>query len=183
MTDRQSLVTALKNYQTQFSEEQLFIPKFIDLLQHADAYERLHLPGHITGSAWIVNSDLSKVLLVKHAKLNKWLQPGGHADGDDNVLRVAMKEVEEETGLTKLLSLTPGLFDIDIHSIPARKDLSFPEHDHYDVRFIFKADENDKLIISDESTDLKWIALTELHKYNAEPSILRLVSKVKLPQF
>jgi 8-oxo-dGTP pyrophosphatase MutT (NUDIX family) len=179
MTDRQSLVSALKNYQTSFQEEQPFIPKFLGLLEHADAFGRLHLPGHVTGSAWIVNNDLTKVLLVKHAKLNKWLQPGGHADGDENVLRVALKEVDEETGLKNLYTLTSGIFDIDIHMIPARKDLSFPEHDHYDIRFVFKADEQDTLVISDESTDLKWIPLADLEKYNSERSILRLREKMK----
>src|SRR4051812_42515904 len=126
MTDRASLLAALGKYKTVYEEERAFIPRFIELLQNTDAYQRTHLPGHITGSAWIVNSDSTKVLLVEHAKLHKWLQPGGHADGDENVLRVALKEVDEETGLTNL-SYDGQLFDIDIHSIPARKDLSFPQ--------------------------------------------------------
>jgi len=178
MTDRSELLSALRNYRTVYEEEKLFVPRFIGLLQHPDAYQRTHLPGHITGSAWIVNNDVTKVLLVEHAKLHKWLQPGGHADGDENILRVATREVNEETGLTNLTSVGDGLFDIDIHTIPARKDLSFPEHDHYDIRFLFKANENDKLLISDESTDLKWIDLSELDKFNNERSILRLRSKL-----
>jgi 8-oxo-dGTP pyrophosphatase MutT (NUDIX family) len=178
MTDRQSLVAALRSYKTIYNEEREFIPRFLELLQHPDAYQRTHLPGHITGSSWIVNNDGSKVVLVKHAALHKWLQPGGHADGDENVLRVAIREANEETGLTNLTPVAAGLFDIDIHSIPARKDLSFPQHDHYDVRFLFQANENDPLKISDESTDLKWIELGDLEKFNAETSILRLRSKL-----
>ena len=177
MTDRSALLAALRNYKTVYNEERAFIPRFIELLQHRDAYERTHLPGHITGSAWIINNDATKVLLVKHAALHKWLQPGGHADGDENVLRVATREVNEETGLVNLSS-DGNLFDIDIHSIPARKDLSFPQHDHYDVRFLFRADESDHLKISDESTDLKWISLSDLPNFNSEPSILRLRSKL-----
>ena len=177
MTDRASLVEALRNYKTPYSEERAFIPRFIELLQHPDAYQRHHLPGHITGSAWIVSNDGTKVLLVKHAALHKWLQPGGHADGDENVLRVALREANEETGLVNL-SHSGSLFDIDIHSIPARKDLSFPQHDHYDARFLFRANEADELKISDESTDLKWISLADLQNFNSEPSILRLRSKL-----
>lgn len=178
MTDRQSLIAAFSDYKTAFAEESAFIPRFIDLLQHPRSYHRDHLPGHITGSAWIINNDRSKVLLVKHAVLNKWLQPGGHADGDENVSRVAMREANEETGLTNLTLAASGILDIDIHRIPERKDLSFPAHDHYDIRFMFRADESDELKISDESTDLRWIGLTELEKYNSEISILRLRSKL-----
>lgn len=177
MTDRLSLIAALRNYVSQYAEEQAFVPRFLDLLKDPDAYQRTHLPGHITGSAWIVNQDATKVLLVEHAKLHKWLQPGGHADGDENILRVALKEVEEETGLMNL-QYDGQLFDIDIHSIPARKDLSFPQHDHYDVRFLFRGTDSDQLKISDESTDLKWISLQDLQHFNSEPSILRLRAKL-----
>jgi 8-oxo-dGTP pyrophosphatase MutT (NUDIX family) len=177
MTDRQSLMAALQNYRTEFHEEQGFARRFLDLLQHPRSYQRDHLPGHLTGSAWIVSLDRSKVLLVQHAALKKWLQPGGHADGDENIHAVALKEADEETGLRQLKLVGSGLFDIDIHQIPARKDLSFPAHDHYDVRFMFEANEEDELKISDESTDLRWIDLSELASYNSEPSITRLRSK------
>lgn len=178
INDRPSLIQALRDYKTRFDEEREFIPRFLSLLQHPAAYQRKHLPGHITASSWIVNNDGSKVLLVKHAALKKWLQPGGHADGDENVFRVALKEVNEETGLINLTRVGSGILDIDIHLIPARKDLSFPAHDHYDVRFLFQADETDELKISDESTDLRWIELTDLEKFNSEISVLRLRSKV-----
>lgn len=177
MTNRQALLSALRDYKTIFSEERDFISRFIDLLRHPDSYKRDHLPGHITASSWIINNDGSKVLLVKHAALKKWLQPGGHADGDENVLRVAIREVNEETGLANLTQVGQGIFDIDIHLIPERKDLSFPAHDHYDVRFLLQADEADELKISDESTDLRWIELRDLEKFNSEISILRLRSK------
>ena len=151
MTDRPALHSALRNYKTVYVEEAQYVQRFVELLQHPDAYQRGHLPGHITGSSWIVNQDGSKVLLVKHAKLNKWLQPGGHADGDENVFRVALREANEETGLEDLTLVGEGLFDIDIHSIPERKDLPFPKHDHYDVRFLFRAHDTDNLLISERA--------------------------------
>lgn len=172
--DRLRLIHAIRNYATPFAEEKAFVPRFLSLLEHPECFLRTHLPGHLTGSAWIVTPDRKKVLLVHHAKLGKWLQPGGHADGDEDVLRVAMREAEEETGL-KVAASTPTIFDLDIHAIPARKD--FPEHDHYDLRFVVEADEAAPLAISSESTDLKWVRMAELHQYNNSPSLLRMKEK------
>lgn len=157
-------------------EEDIFKTKFIELLQHKDAFQRTHLPGHITGSAFIVSEDNSQTLLVHHAKLNKWLQPGGHADGDVDMARVAMREANEETGLQNLMLTSQEIFDLDIHIIPTRKD--FPEHEHYDVRYLFKASPSEKIIVSEESHDVKWIKLSDLEKYNNESSILRMRDKL-----
>src|SRR5688572_24792201 len=97
--DRESVVRSLKRYNTAFAGENLFVPKFLELLDHPDAFQRHHLPGHITGSSWILDQSRQFVLLVHHGTLNKWLQPGGHADGEENVLNVALREAKEETGL------------------------------------------------------------------------------------
>lgn len=173
--DRKILVSSFRSYQTPFDEEQKFISAFLDLLNHQDCFQRTHLPGHITGSAWIVNADRSKTLLVHHAKLNKWVQPGGHADGDENILNVALREAEEETGLKKLEPLK-AIFDVDIHLIPSRKD--FPEHFHYDIRFLVEGDESEEIIVSDESHDVKWISLSELENFTNERSVLRMKDKI-----
>jgi 8-oxo-dGTP pyrophosphatase MutT (NUDIX family) len=103
------------------------------------------------------------------------VQPGGHADGDENILNVAVREAEEETGLTNF-KVNEGLFDIDIHLIPERKD--FPAHDHYDIRFLLIADEKQPILVSDESHDVKWISLSEIEKFTNERSVLRMVEKV-----
>jgi 8-oxo-dGTP pyrophosphatase MutT (NUDIX family) len=173
---RKSLIHALQSYSTLFAEEEIFKARFLELLDHPRSFHRDHLPGHITGSAWIVNEDLSKVLLVLHAKLGRWLQPGGHADGDENVMNVATREAEEETGLKVFNILNPSIFDIDIHPIPARKD--FPEHLHYDIRFLLQASDQDVIKVSGESNDLKWFPLNELEGLTeGAPSIMRMVSK------
>ncbi|HEY9044347.1 MAG TPA: NUDIX hydrolase [Ohtaekwangia sp.] len=176
ISTRASLTDALKSYSTPYHEEQPFAAKFLELLQHERAFHRDHLPGHITGSAWIVDAQKQSVLLTHHAKLNKWLQPGGHADGDENVFAVALREAQEETGLKNFKLLSPGIFDIDIHIIPARKD--FPEHWHYDVRFLFEADPAEALIITEESHDLQWVPLNKLSDYTTQDSMLRLQQKV-----
>ncbi len=173
--DRKALIQLLENYSSSFREEHHFKSQFLELLKAASAFQRTHLPGHITGSAWVVNSDHTKALLVHHAKLNKWVQPGGHADGDENILAVALREAEEETGLS-IFEFETAIFDIDIHTIPARKD--FPEHLHYDIRFLLRADENDPVIVSDESHDVKWIPIDQLQNYTTERSVLRLSEKL-----
>ncbi len=166
----------LKRYRTPYTAEADFIIRFSELLQHPRAYHRDHLPGHITGSAWVVNPSSSKVLLHHHRKLDKWLQPGGHADGNANVLNVAMRELEEETGLKKVKLIVPGIFDLDIHPIPTRKD--FPAHLHYDVRFLFESEEQEAIIVSDESFDVKWVAIAELRTLSDNVSLLRMAAKV-----
>lgn len=173
--NREILVKSLESYATPFSEEQKFIPGFLELLNDQNAFQRTHLPGHITGSVWIISKERTQTLLVHHAKLNKWVQPGGHADGDENILAVALKEAEEETGL-KNFTVNPLLFDIDIHTIPTRKD--FPEHQHYDIRFLLNADVNEMIVVSNESHDVKWITLSELENYTLERSVLRMKEKL-----
>jgi 8-oxo-dGTP pyrophosphatase MutT (NUDIX family) len=165
----------LQSYKTEFKEEQKFIPTFLALLNNDKCFHRTHLPGHITGSSWVVNSERTRTLLVHHAKLNKWVQPGGHADGEENIVSVALREAEEETGL-KNLKPSFEIFDIDIHVIPERKD--FPEHLHFDIRFLVEANENDEIVVSEESHDVRWINLNELERFTSERSVLRMKDKL-----
>ncbi len=174
--DRHELIKELTLYGSSYPEELLFVAQFKTLLKHPKCFHRDHLPGHITGSAWIANSYFTKVLLVRHAKLDKWLQPGGHADGDENVMDVVLKELKEETGLIRATLNRDSIFDIDIHTIPARDN--FPEHFHYDVRFLFAADEADTVSINHESHDIQWVNLSILEKYSKEKSILRMKEKL-----
>jgi 8-oxo-dGTP pyrophosphatase MutT (NUDIX family) len=175
MTTRRDLARCLQDYLSAFSEEQKFVAQFLDLLKNDRAYHRDFLPGHLTGSAFILDRTREYALLVHHAKLNRWLQPGGHADGDENIVAVARREAEEETGLKNLKLLHP-LFDIDIHAIPARKD--FPQHDHYDIRCLFMADKRDNIMLSDESHAVEWISLTHVvEKTAGNNSIRRMIEK------
>ncbi|CAN5326432.1 NUDIX hydrolase [soil metagenome] len=175
MDEREKLVEALEDYSAS-ADEVPFKKRFLELLKHPDAFERTHLPGHITGSAFIVSDDSMQTLLVHHAKLNRWLQPGGHADGDVNVARVAMREANEETGLEHLKLSSDQIFDIDIHPIPARKDL--PGHDHYDIRYLVTGSMDEKIIVSEESHDVKWVPLSNLEEYTQEKSVLRMKDKL-----
>ncbi|MEM7294153.1 MAG: NUDIX hydrolase [Pseudomonadota bacterium] len=131
------------------------------------------VPGHITGSAWVVDTRGQALLLTHHKKLNMWLQLGGHSDGDSDTLGVAMREAREEGGVA-VVALWEEIFDIDIHAIPARKQ--DPAHQHFDVRFVLQA-RSDAVVVSDESNALNWVAITEIENYTHETSILRMRDK------
>ena len=127
---------------------------FAALLEEGDrAFLRDRLDGHFTASAWLVDRTQQRVLLTHHRKLGIWVQLGGHADGDLDLRRVALREAEEESGLTGLV-VDPEIFDLDRHWIPERKDVG--GHWHYDVRYVVRAGANEAFVVSDESHALAW---------------------------
>jgi 8-oxo-dGTP pyrophosphatase MutT (NUDIX family) len=157
-----------------------------------DCFKRSLLSGHITASALITSPCFRHVLLLHHAKLDKWLQLGGHADGNPDTYQVALKEAYEESGLaigqiepasrelnrpsTPDLSNRPFLFDIDIHEIPETK--TTPAHEHYDVRYLFIADRKHALKPNHEAKDLRWFSLNEAFNLTTEKSMHRLFHKL-----
>lgn len=140
-----------------------------------DCFERSNALGHVTASAWVMDHPGARVALVHHKKLGLWLQPGGHTDGDPDVLRVAESEVREETGLKDLELLTPDLFDVDVHAIPARPGEG--AHFHYDVRFLFRVVGSQTLRASEESHDVRWVDRSSVSRYTQDPSVLRMLAK------
>ncbi len=141
------------------------------------AFSRNSYQAHFTASAWLVDQKSKKILLLHHRKLNKWLQPGGHADGELNLELVAKKEVSEETNLSNLRPLLSGIFDIDIHLIPEHKDIK--AHYHYDVRYAFSVIDNENTQINNESKAFKWLSLEEVPKFTKNASILRMTRKTQ----
>ncbi len=134
--------------------------------------------GHVTASAWIVDAGGERVLLTHHRKLEKWIQPGGHADGDPDLPGVALREAWEETGLRDLALLERVPFDLDIHEIPGY--LGEAGHLHYDVRFLLRARGSELFRVSRESLDLAWVGLDEISRYTRERSVLRMAEKWRL---
>lgn len=180
---RENLITQLSKHQSFSQAEEAHKQALIKLIgTEKDCFYRHLLHGHITGSAFIISSDATQVLLLHHRKLDKWLQPGGHADGDENIARVAEKEAREETGLQSLRLLQTQVFDVDIHAIPARKEV--PEHLHYDIRYLFVADPAEPLLGNLESKALAWFPLREVpERCGYNESIGRMLEKIKLYQF
>lgn len=141
-----------------------------------EAFGRNPETSHVTGSAFVLSQDLSAVLLTHHAKLDRWLQLGGHCDGIADAPFTALKEAYEESGLSRIVPLWDQVFDVDIHEIPANAREC--AHLHYDVRYLFRA-EAGEIAASDESHALAWVPLDRLEDYTSAPSVL--VLKEKLP--
>ncbi len=157
-------------------EDRSFLPEFSGLLDAegdvtaADHYR----PGHLTASGFVISPDATSVALVYHRKLRRWLQPGGHLEPvDENLEGAARRELAEEVGLRDLSGL--GMFDIDIHTFPARSDT--PEHLHFDVRFAFRSPSGD-LAVLDGITAARWVTFDDLGTYAVDESIRRPVSKL-----
>ncbi len=121
---------------------------------HPDALHRRCVAGHLTGSGVVVDAATGRTLLIHHAKLGRWLQPGGHADGDGNLGAVAWREAREETGLTGLRLITPAI-DLDVHAIPARG--AEPEHLHLDLRFLVLAGPSTRPDPNHETLGARWL--------------------------
>jgi 8-oxo-dGTP pyrophosphatase MutT (NUDIX family) len=143
--------------------------------ENTDCCERSLLIGHLTGSAWLVSKDGERALLMHHRKLNRWLQPGGHADGSTDLAQVALREAIEETGI-KELQVWPDIFDLDRHIIPARGNE--PEHFHYDLRFVVQAGGSEEFVQNEESLALAWFDIKKLaNDSELDDSIRRMANK------
>lgn len=143
-----------------------------------DVFSRSHFaPGHFTASAFILSPDRRSLLLIHHIKLDRWMQPGGHIEPEDaDVLAAARREVQEEVGLPANLPLfQPGLFDLDIHPIPARG--AEPQHEHFDVRYLFVAEQSEAQI-GDGVKDWKWVPLSEVTAVTNDESVRRVAGKL-----
>lgn len=138
---------------------------------HPDALVRSCLEGHLTGSALVVHDDRERVLVMLHAKLGRWLQPGGHADGEGHLGAVALREAAEETGIEGLRLAVPAI-DCDVHVIPARP--GEPEHLHLDVRFVVLAPPDAVVVGNEESHQLRWVDLETLEDLVGDDSLRRL---------
>ncbi len=157
-------ISALLNaYVTTFDEEKLYLKLALELVhQHPDdCWKRSRLAGHFTGSAWVLSPDSKQALLIHHRNLDKWVQPGGHADDtDDSLAETAGREAQEECGLNGLTLLSEQIFDLDVHVIPAKREV--PEHLHYDARFLFQSDSEAFTADFSEVKAVRWVPLSEI---------------------
>ncbi|WP_338848229.1 NUDIX hydrolase [Massilia sp. W12] len=172
---RTQISALLAQHQAFDATEARHLAATIEFVQtHPDCCSRHCIPGHITASAWVMAPDASAVLLLHHKKLKRWLQPGGHLEDDAEIHLAAMREVREESGLQNLRLLSPQIFDVDVHQIPARG--AEAAHYHYDVRFLLQAVDA-QLQLSDESNALAWVKLEQVAQYSDSPSVLRMAAK------
>ncbi len=184
---RQALLDLLARYDLENPDEGGTVDRIRALVERReDCFERTCPGGHITASSWILSENYGRFLLTHHRKLGRWLQLGGHADGDPDVVRVSLREAREESGLERFSCLSaegtewrpsprPLPLDIDVHLIPARA--TEPEHEHHDIRFLLLAGPGQTIQMSDESNDLAWFELADLPALGVDESVLRLAQK------
>ncbi len=173
---RSNLIELLDNYHPIFEDEAVFKQRMISFVnKYPDCFERSLEIGHITASAWLLSRDGTQALLLHHAKLNSWFQLGGHCDGNSDVLAVAVKEAQEESGIKSIAPVSTKIFDIDIHRIPANSREK--EHDHYDVRFLLQVTSDEQVVQNRESKELRWVGknLDTLPTQNR--SVIRMFNK------
>ncbi len=177
---RQELLALLESHDTRFMEEAAYLARAKAFVRaHENCFDRALQHGHVTGSAWVISPDRQKALLLHHRKLDQWFQPGGHADGDADILRVALKETSEETGLdmSHIRLVNDRIFDLDIHTIPA--NAVDPRHTHYDVRFLVEVDDDIAIPGNDESHEILWVPVHQVSRFNNNRSTLRMVEKTR----
>ena len=175
--NKQTLIRSIESYIPDTETEQKHRKSVLMFLrENNNNFERSNLKGHITGSAWLLNKEKTKVLLNYHRKFNKWMQFGGHADGDTDILAVAIKEAQEESGLTNIYPVFSTIFDVDVHAIPANLTKTEPAHYHYDVRYLLWTPERE-YTISKESIDLKWVNINEIRSFVKAESLTRMIDK------
>jgi 8-oxo-dGTP pyrophosphatase MutT (NUDIX family) len=173
---RNTLLDLLRNYSPVIPEEVEAKKTMIDFIQkNPHCFERWLESGHITAGGLLLDKNGTHALLTHHAILDDWYQLGGHCDGDSNVLRSALREAQEESGIMEIEPVQEGIFDIDVHLIPAYKETK--EHYHYDVRFLFRVTSDAQIIKSSESHDLRWIPKNLNAVPTKDPSVLRLFTK------
>ena len=139
--------------------------------KNEDVLTRNNRIAHFTTSAWIVNKERSKVLMIYHNIYDSWAWVGGHADGDYDLFRVINKEIEEETGLTNLKLLSDGIYGLNIVTVNnhIKRGKVVSSHLHFDIEYLFEADENMKTRIKeDENSGVKWIELDKIDDYVTE---------------
>lgn len=172
---RKKALTLLESY-IPSSEEEESKERIISFMRkYPNCFERSLEIGHMTASAWLLNRAGTHALLMHHRKLNIWLQPGGHCDGETDLLAVAIKEAQEESGIMQIEPVMDGIFDIDVHAIPKHKDV--PAHIHYDVRFLLQVRGDDTLHQNGESNELKWFDADPTHWPTKERSVIRMFEK------
>lgn len=185
--DLQLILDDLTRYSLHWKNERVCdLKRFRDFVKStSNCCLRSHQKGHCTGSALIVNQTRDRVLLLFHPFLKRWLQPGGHADGNRDLLEVAHREAHEESGLPYHDIVPHALgaqnrvpLDLDIHLIPARNQE--PAHYHYDLRFLFTSDSSLPLVPETPDLKVEWVPLEQVQNRTDEESVLRMIRKIQV---
>lgn len=173
------LFKLLEDFERRNPTEKELILKFKKLATETpQPFSRHQYPGHLTGSCFVINPEKSQILLMHHRKLSKWLQMGGHAEGETDIAAVALREAIEEAGTQKIKIASSQILDLDIHLIPERKNE--PSHFHYDVRFLAICEVPLSIKKQEEECgDLQWFSWEKAYQVVSELSMHRVFKKIQ----
>ncbi len=180
MSQKNLVIKEIETYLSHYPHEADRVSKILkDFESGFDLWDRKNMRGHLTASTLIYNHHSEEFLMLHHKALNKWLAPGGHVDEGELPEQAALRECEEETGISKK-PLSVELIDIDIHDIPARPVKNEGEHAHYDFRYLLTYNEKvDVALDYNESNRFDWVTLNQIkHEY---PEVFKKLSDRKSP--
>ena len=180
MDKRAAILEELRCYHAADSREAQHQRSVLDLLSYARSpLSRDHfVPGHITGSCFIVDPSSMRVLLHHHRRLNRWLQMGGHLENGESAIEAALREGREESGLSDLTLVSDGAFDLDVHDVPSAK--GEPDHQHFDIRYVARTSQPESIVIDRaESNELAWVDLDRAVPLMNEEASKRAMLKIR----
>lgn len=175
------LIKSLQAYKNNNPDQSGHVERMVALItDKTDCFHRHCFdPGHITGSSLLISHDGQRVLMNHHKKLGIWLCFGGHADGSDDICDVSWRETIEESGIDDIELVSPDIFDIGIHPIPANTNKGEPEHEHFDIRYLFrvKSCDSEDFAVSEESLDIRWCNYEEACNLTGDGDMRRMLDK------
>lgn len=176
-----SLFTDIKNYPPANEQEARDKEQMLFYMKHnTDYLSRENQTAHFTASAWTVNKECTKTLMVYHNIYHSWSWIGGHADGEENLRLVAMRELQEETGVKNALLVNPEIFSLELLTVNGhiRKGIYVPGHLHMNVTYLAEADENETLTVNEaENQAVKWWTFEDALKVSEEPWFVEWIYK------
>ena len=175
------IIEEIKKYRPCNAQEQRDQALILDFLEkNGDAFLRSNLLAHMTASSWIVNPERTKTLMVYHNLYDSWSWTGGHADGETDLLSVALREAREETGIEHVRPLSPEIFSLEVLTVDGHEKRGeyVPSHLHMNVTYLLEAEESDTLhICREENSGVAWFTLEEALKASSEPWFVERIYK------
>lgn len=171
-------IKAYRPWNEQERQDQVLILDF--LRKNPDAFYRTNLLAHMTASAWVVNPQRSKVLMVYHRLYDSWSWAGGHADGEEDLLAVALREVREETGVQRLRPVTEEIYSLEVLTVDGHEkhDRYVPSHLHLNVTYLLEAEEDQPLRVCEaENSGVAWFSLADALSASTEPWFVERIYK------
>ena len=171
-------IKAYRPWNEQERQDQALILAFLE--RNPDAFYRSNLLAHMTASAWVVNPQRSKALMVYHRLYDSWSWAGGHADGEEDLLAVALREVREETGVQRLRPVTEDIYSLEVLTVDGheKRGRYVPSHLHLNVTYLLEAEEDQPLRICEaENSGVAWFTLEEALKASTEPWFVERIYK------